>query len=72
MVGALPGVLLGLPVWGAAALIDGLDGAVAARAFNAFAYPGALALAVVPWWIAGPSYERVGPDPDVATSAGSP
>jgi len=71
IVGAVPGVLLGIPVWGVVALIDGADGVAAARTFHAFAYPGALALSVVPWWIAGPSYERIGPRTG-ATVPGSP
>lgn len=64
LVGAAPGALVGVPVWGTVALIDGADGDAAAYTFHAFAYVGALAFAVVPSWIVGPSWERVGPDRD--------
>jgi hypothetical protein len=59
LVGALPGTLVGSPVWGAAALIFGPESEVAGYAHHLFAYPGTLLLSVLPWWIAGPSYEQL-------------
>jgi hypothetical protein len=77
LVGAAPGALVGLPVWGTVALIDGADGDAAAYTFHVFAYGGALVIAVAPWWIVGPSWAQIGPERDprnagVPSRRGSP
>jgi hypothetical protein len=51
--------LLGIPVWGTAALAAGSRSDVAGGALHVFAYPGALLLGGIPWLVTGPSWRRV-------------
>ena len=57
LVGAVAGGVLGFPVWGTVALFAGHTGDAAAYATHAFVYPPALALAGIPWLLAGPSWD---------------
>jgi hypothetical protein len=49
LVGAVPGTILGAPLWGPAALLCGPEADVPGYLLHVFAYPGELLLAGIPW-----------------------
>ncbi len=61
LAGAVPGFLLGSPIWGPVALVAGPSSETAAWAVHVFVYPGVLLLAGLPRLVAGPSWELTPP-----------